>query len=118
MLFTQKKVKQAIDWKTLFHQASPYLIYRQLSIFTLNPNPIHFQHFPAVDLEPTVHKIAFLFESPCRKEFSELFLCEEIAPSSITSKVEIVAQAFSVFKAKLCEIIPTVIPEENLPTWL
>lgn len=93
--------------------ASIFRFFQWLSVLALNPNPIHFQHFASVDLQPSVDS-AELLEKPSRREqLSQLFLREKVTSRSIASKVKILLQAFPALEPQLRQVVPPVIPEQH-----
>ena len=81
------------------------VLHKRFYIFSLDPDSIHFQFLPPVNLESPVHQVLSLLQLNLSEEIPHLLLGEEVAPGPVSSHVEIVLDTLPFLEPKLCQIV-------------
>ena len=77
----------------------------RFNIFRLDPDSIHFQFLPSVDLKSPVHQVLSLLQAGTTEELPHLLLGEEVAPGAVASHVEIVLYTLPLLEPKLSQVV-------------
>lgn len=84
-----------------------------LSELGLNPNPVHFQHFATVHLQPTIDHVLLLPQAGRLKQPRHLIGRKEVHTRAVAAHIEVILQTLARLEAQLRQIVATVVAEQQ-----